>query len=192
MEQLLDCVTRGWRPGIGDPSAFAWTIVAIYALAAILAFMVALKRPFPAASWRRERFFWLLVAFAMAALAVNKQLDLQSLLTTAGRCLAVAQGWYGQRRLVQMELVIGLGLVAVLTFLVAALVLRGTLQRTALPLLGLVFVGGFVMIRAAGFHHVDVLINQRLADVRVNWLLEVPGPLLVSLSAVWLLARRRV
>ena len=73
---------------------------------------------------------------------------------------------------------------AVLVFLGLMRLLRGTLARTGLALLGLVLVTVFVVIRAAGFHHMDVLIDTRVAGMRMNWLLELPGPLMVLAAAL--------
>ncbi len=39
---------------------------------------------------------------------MNKQLDLQSMLTAAGRCLSQLQGWYDERRVFQRDFIIGL------------------------------------------------------------------------------------
>jgi len=68
-----------------------WVTVAIY-LAAAVTLVVAMRAPFPAASRGRERLFWALLAAVLRALAVNKQLDLQSYLTARGRCAAQHQG----------------------------------------------------------------------------------------------------
>jgi peptidoglycan/LPS O-acetylase OafA/YrhL len=47
-------------------------------------------------------------------------------------------------------------------FLVMLLrLLRGSWMRNALPVLGLVFVCIFVMMRAVGFHHADQLLGLR-------------------------------
>ena len=73
----------------------------------------------------------------------------------------------------------------------AAFTLRGTLRYTALPLLGVVFVMGFVLVRAVSLHHVDRLLSFTVATERLRWLLELPGPLIVAVSALWLLARSR-
>ena len=54
-------------------------------------------------------------------------------------------------------------------------------------LLGIGFVCAFVLIRAASFHDVDGLIGSWAMGIKVNWLLELPGPILVALVA----ARRR-
>ena len=38
--------------------------------------------------------------------------------------------------------------------------------------------------RAAGFHHMDRVINMAFHSVRVNWMLEMTGPLLILMSGV--------
>lgn len=48
----------------------------------------------------REQKLWLLIALMFIFLGINKQLDLQSALTEAGRILAIKQGWYAARRIV--------------------------------------------------------------------------------------------
>jgi len=51
---------------------------------------------------------WALLALLMAFLAINKELDLQSAFTVAGRCLAKAQGWYEERRDFQRHFIFAL------------------------------------------------------------------------------------
>jgi hypothetical protein len=41
-----------------------------------------------------------------------------------------------------------------------------------------------VVVRAASFHHVDVLLGSTAAGIKLNWLLELPGPTLVALVAL--------
>ena len=72
-----------WRPGIGDPTFLGWVTVAAYFAAAL-----ACGR-----AWRLDRrarlagdrssspTFWLILSLLLAFLGINKQLDLQSLLT---------------------------------------------------------------------------------------------------------------
>jgi hypothetical protein len=45
-------------------------------------------------------------------------------------------------------------------------------------------------VRAVGFHHFDEVINFRVNDVRMNWVLELSGLVLISVNAIWLLFRR--
>lgn len=183
-EALLSCIFDRWSPGIGDPSVMGWVTVAAYLLAGALAFRVAAGGAFPLVTWRRERLFWVLLGFLMLFLAVNKQLDLQSFLTATGRCVAQLQGWYRSRWAVQKGFIVVLAGTMGVLGLILLILMRHTLRRTGLALLGFVFVSGFVLIRAVGFHHMDALINHRIGDVRMNWVLELTGLVFIALGAL--------
>lgn len=179
---LLACVGERWAPRIGDPHPMGWATVAAYALAAGLALAV----------WRGRRGaggFWLAVALVMAALAVNKQLDLQSALTAAGRCLAQAQGWYEARRGVQAAFVAGLALAGAVFLALMLRSLRGTGGAHLVAAAGLALTVTFVLTRAVGFHHMDQMLKLRLAGARMNWILELSGIALVTANALALLAK---
>jgi hypothetical protein len=191
MNEILTCTTDRWQPVIGDPSWRGWATVLIYLAVMGLAVMVARRAPFPGRSRGRERLFWIVVAVLMGLLAINKQLDLQSALTVAGRCAAQAQGWYQNRRLVQALFLMIIAVGAGITLIALLRLLRGTWSRSALPILGLCFVMGFVLMRAVGFHHFDRMLGIPMLGVRANTVLEWTGPLLIGTVALWLLARRR-
>ena len=182
MDQLaiLHCVTERWAPGIGDPGVMGWATVAAYAVAAVL----ALRRASGPVAGPAERRFWAVAMAGLAFLAVNKQLDLQSLLTAAGRCTAQLQGWYDMRRTVQLDFIVTLAAAALLGGLVTLWLMRGTLARTWLAILGLVWIIGFVLVRAVGFHHVDEMIGLRVAGMRLNWVFELGGIGLFALGTM--------
>lgn len=181
---MIDCVLARWQPVIGDPTWQGWATVLVY-LATMGLALAAVGRMGPADGRRtRERIFWLVTALVMAALAVNKQLDLQSALTAAGRCLAQAQGWYDRRRPVQIGFLAGLAVLALVFLGVLLKLLKGSLSRSILPVVGLVFVCAFVLMRATGFHHADRLLGLPVLGLRTNTVLEWTGPLLISLGAV--------
>lgn len=192
---IASCTAENWSPTIGDPTIWGWITVVIYALAAIISARTMQLAAFPAESATRERVFWALLALGLAFLAINKQLDLQTLLTTAGRCAAQIQGWYDARRSLQAGLIIGLLVFVVLGGVFFLILLRGTLRRSAVPLLGAMFVCGFVLVRAVGMHQVDAMIGMRLpaafGSVKVNFLLEAPGPLIIMGWGLWLSRRNR-
>ncbi len=181
--KIANCAAHRWAIGIGDPGVMGWLIVALYALTAVVALRVAVRGRFPPISARRERRFWVILGVILLALGLNKQLDLQSLLTTTARCMAELQGWYATRRAVQIWFIVTAVLAMLILFALMGFILRGTLRRSGLALTGLVFVLGFVAIRAAGFHHMDQLINVRLGTVRTNWLLEMIGPVLILIGS---------
>lgn len=183
--ELQACVMQRWSPQIGDPGLTGWLTVLAYAVCAMLALAV----------WRRlkgqrGRVFWAVLALLLAALAVNKQLDLQSAVTVTGKCLARAQGWYDHRRVLQalfIALVAG-GALAMLLGLTVSL--RGRLRRNLMAAAGLTLVLSYVVVRAFSFHHFDRLIGAQNLGVTNNFLFENAGLVLIAVNAAWLLWRR--
>ena len=182
MDRLFSCITTSWQPGIGDPNATGWLTVGMYLLTSALAIWV-LRRQGRSAG----RGFWIFIVLMMLALAVNKQLDLQSALTAAGRCLARMQGWYDDRRAVQEMFIAWTAVIMLLTVLLMAAILRRHLARNWVALLGLGVLCGFIVMRAAGFHNFDLLIGRAIAgNVRLNFLFENAGLLMIAGNAIWL------
>jgi hypothetical protein len=183
-EQTLTCVRESWSPGIGDPDVMGWVTVGIYMLTALSSLTLAGRIPADRPYAMRERLFWGVIGVILTFLAVNKQLDLQSAMTALGRCLAQLQGWYDERQAVQRRFIQALALGAVTVAIFSAWFLRHSLRRNGLAVLGFAFLLGFVVIRAVGFHDVDQLIGARLQSVRVNWVLELTGLVLILLNAL--------
>lgn len=174
-----------WRPLVNDPNLWAWTIVVAYLSACALCVAAARRERSEWAPWDfRSQFFWPAMAALMLALGVNKQLDLQTLLTQYLRSWARSEGWYGDRRAYQ-EIFIGccawMGLVAVLA---GFCMIQGRWRRYGLAYVGSIFLMTFVAIRAASFHHVDVILYQLpYIGNRVNAILELSGSVLISVGA---------
>jgi hypothetical protein len=174
----------GWEPGIGDPTLYGWATVAAYAVAALCCWRASARGP------ARERRFWLVLAAVMAFLAINKQLDLQTLFTDIGRFQARAHGWYAQRHEYQLAFIV----VAALLALVVILTLLRRARRASGPVRGAIVGLGllllFVIVRASSFHKVDWFINLRLAGLRANHLMELGGIALVTIFALMAAKRR--
>jgi hypothetical protein len=188
MDTVLRCAFTQWSPGLGDNTWVGWLTVLVYLGAGIASVLAGRAVNGPDLSLKRERRFWFIAAALMFALGLNKQLDLQSLLTMVARCHAQLTGWYDTRRLVQETFIVLIAAGGLAALGLLALMLRGIVHRVWPALLGLAFVCGFVVIRAASFHHVDVLISSYAAGIKLNWLLELPGPILVAVVA----QRRRI
>jgi len=183
---MLAVVVEGrWQPGIGDPTVMGWVTVAAYLVAAIACYRAAGREPRPDGNRRtRPAAFWLVLAGLMVALGINKQLDLQSLVTQVGRNVIEGLDLYRQRRSLQAGfiLTVALGCAGVLAaFLWAA---RSMLHRRWPALLGMLFILGFVVIRAASFHHVDAFLAARVGGMKWNWILELGGIAVVGLAAL--------
>lgn len=184
LTQITECALERWSPVIGDPSVVGWSTVIAYLAAAALSFAAGATRDRDGL----ERAFWAASGAGLLFLAINKQLDLQSFLTAAGRCMAQLQGWYDSRRSIQFGFILGLITICVVGGISVLWILRGTLRRTGIALFGLVLITGFVLIRAIGFHHVDRLIGLQMAGVRLNWVFELGGIAVFLLGCVQALA----
>ena len=175
----------GWTPTIGDPTTLGWATVVAYAAAALACWFAGRQAP------RREERWWWALAIILALLAVNKQLDLQTLFTDIGRWAARSGGWYEQRRPIQrkfIEGVMAVGAIAAILLLVLARKAR-TPVKTALA--GLVLLGVFILVRASSFEKMDQLINTRLGTARANHWMELGGIAIIGLSALWSLKPAR-
>lgn len=182
MTQLGDitgCTSATWQPAIGDPTILGWLTVLAYGLAA-LGCVLAVRRP----GRVRLRLFWGGLAVLLALLCVNKQLDLQSALTAFARCAAQIQGWYDTRRGIQIAVIAVFALVALLLVALLSWRLRHDVGEIWSALIGVWLLLSFVLIRAAGFHKVDALINIDVGFVTVNALLEMGGIFLILAGAV--------
>jgi hypothetical protein len=183
MNTTLTCAFTQWHPGLGDNNVMGWLTVVVYLIAAGTSARAAAGLSGPEPLIKRERGFWWISAAIMLFLAVNKQLDLQTLFTLIGRCHARLSGWYDIRRIVQRDFILGIAGAGVVALGLLAFLLRGILGRVWPALLGLAFVCLFVVVRAASFHHMDVLLGTWVLGIKMNWLLELPGPALVAAVA---------
>jgi hypothetical protein len=184
---LLAATVNGrWHAGIGDPTIYGWITVGLYALGAAVA-IVAAKRCTPRRNLlrhpSRERAFWIATAIAMAVLAVNKQLDLQSWFTHTARDLSKEQGWYERRRDFQTLFIAGLAGVTLVLGVAAVWFLRGTSRSAKFALGGLAFLGVFIVLRASSFHHVHEVMFRSVPSVNTNVALEWTGIALVTIGA---------
>ncbi len=180
LQDLYHCTTDRWSPVIGDPSPMGWVTVAAYGITAILCFRAA-RNP----DSQAVRFFWLALSLLLIALMINKQLDLQSALTASARCLSQMQGWYDDRRSVQIGFILVILFGGVWIALLSLWFLRKHLGQIGLALLGFIFLICFVLIRAAGFHNFDALLKADILFIRVNWIFELSGIALIALNAMW-------
>lgn len=175
---------NGWHPGIGDPSLGGWFTVAAYIFAAFLCWREARFTEASPKVKEKMQVFWLLYAFGLVALGVNKQLDLQSWFTLAGKNIAIAGGWYEHRRTVQAIFLMAITLIGLLCLASLSWLVRGFWSQNTLALAGGLFLLCFIVIRAASFHHVDQLLGLIFAGLKLNWILELSGIALIIAGAL--------
>jgi membrane protein required for beta-lactamase induction len=182
----------GWmfilaKPPRGDQGITPWLITIAYFVAAGLCFWAG-RREREASLGRARQWnapvFWFTLCGLLVALGFNKQLDLQSDLTEAGRSIARSGGWYENRRLVQAVFVMLFAAGAVAAVAGAIWFMRDLWKRYKLAFIGIIFLCAFVIIRAASFHHIDqILYHIPGLSYLVNTGLEMGGNVTVGYAA---------
>ena len=128
---------------------------------------------------------WRSLFIVFLALGINKQLDLQSLLTEIGRYMLRYWNWYEQRRLLQAAFVSVVAVVLLGAVVSLAKLAKGQAKPVQLSLLGTTVLFGFICVRAASFHHVDVLLALSISGMRSNHIFELSGIAIVGGAAFW-------
>ena len=167
-----------WSPGIGDPTFGGWLTVLVYFVTAWRCSQAARRisgRMAALSDARRERLFWKILSVLFLLLGINKQLDLQSLVTELGRLMARDEGWYESRRTVQFAFILAVGALGVAAAVAGIYLVRKGTRGAWIAALGAALVTAFVIIRAASFHHFDRFIGSRWLGLKANWLLELGG-----------------
>ena len=172
-----------WSPGIGDPTIVGWLTVGFYLLAVWQCYRVATR--YAHVLRAHENTIWWILVYGLLALGLNKQLDLQSAFTEIGRMIATQQGWYEQRYKVQVIFIYGVAMFATVVAIALAFIARKAPLATYFTLLGCICLLGFVLMRAASFHHFDLFINHVAFGSRMNWIMEIGGLLIISTGAYW-------
>jgi hypothetical protein len=125
-----------------------------------------------------------MLGLLMLILGVNKQIDMQTWVTEIGRDIAREQGWYEQRRDVQMWFVAAIAAAGTLALTFALARTRQLLPRHVLAFIGVVVLGCFVLLRTSSFHDVSAFLRKDLLGIQANWVLELAGIGLIGFCAV--------
>jgi hypothetical protein len=179
-----------WVLGIGDPTVVGWITVFAYFVAAWLCWQARNKAVPEDSQGQGLRRFWSFYSVVLVLLGINKQLDLQTWFTLFAKHLALDEGWYRQRRVFQAAFI---GTVA-LGGAAGLLGMRALAGRTTGPirtaLIGGIFLGCFILIRASSFHHVDRMLGLSFGGVKVNWMLELGSISCIAAAALMALRTR--
>ena len=152
---MAEVIEGRWRPAIGDPTVVGWVTVLAYLLASAACVRAAWREPMTGGRRRsKPSGFWLMLSAALFLLGINKQIDLQTLFTLMARRVLMANGLYQNRRHYQTIFLGAIAASSVLLLIGSLWIARRSLRHRWAALVGMAFVMGFVVIRAASFHHV--------------------------------------
>jgi len=168
-----------WRSSIAQAGFADWVTVAGYLISAALSVRAARH----AEADSRDSLFWRFTAILLVLFGINELLDLQTLVTSVGRAHAMTNGWYDNRRSVQFAFVVALGVAAVLAGVALIRLTWRSHASVRLALAGLTFIGLFVLLRAASFHHVSAIFDRGVPGLNWGSLQEMVGILMVGVAA---------
>jgi hypothetical protein len=153
----------------GDHTFFGWMTVLAYLVTSI---RLSLKTRL---AWLNKEnvLFWVCFTVLIVFLGFNKQLDLQSNFTEILRDMAKAHGWYEQRRPLQFLFVAFMALLLPILFFWVRLSLASSWRRFKIMWIGILLLLVFIVIRAASFHHVDLIFYQAIGSLRFYQALEI-------------------
>ena len=169
-----------WEIGIGDPTPQGWITVGAYAVSAYLCWRAYIGRR----ESELQQKGWLQIAVLLVALGINKQLDMQSLLTQEARVLLYQLNIYQYKRELQILFIV---VFTVFAFGLAIKMLTTTKsyrQGMKIACVGVATVMSFVASRAASFHHIDALLGVSFGGMSFNFLAEMTGICIIAAGAL--------
>jgi uncharacterized protein (DUF983 family) len=170
-----------WQAGVGDPTIFGWLTVIIYLIATIRCFFKAQESKDYGGNFK----FWIYLGVFLLLLGINKQLDLQTLLTQTVRDIAKAGHWYADREPVQIGFIVMMGFGMFVAVISLRMYLAHSWHNYKVTWIGLIVLLTFILIRAASFHHMDVFINRSFLGLSYNAILEIGALVLIIIGTFY-------
>jgi len=180
------CGFDDWMDIWGDPLLSGTIFMVAYGVTALLIFRAAHHAEV------RERWYWRLCGFIFIFQFLNTNLDLHALVWTTGRCLAHAQGWYENRREVQVIFLIGLALLVVLVLLSILILFYRNMFNNILLTAGVIVALGFTMVKGINYHNLEQFYGDEIGPFRVADFIEFCGIALAFVAVTIRLRQIRI
>lgn len=187
MLRLSTTICGTWKLGIGDPTIRGWVTTAAFITAALLCLAYAY---FPEPH-RGHRMFWTTLGLALLVFGINKQLDFQWLLHEVAKDVSKKQGWYSQRRTVEMLFVFGLVMVSLLLLTFIWWAVHHAWQQRWLAFCGIVLLVAFIIVRAVRIHEVYEMLKLEPPGLWLRTMLECGGASCIGVAALLGIANYR-
>ena len=138
----------------------------------------------PKVSQRVSR-FWKTVTILLVVFGMTELLDIQLFLTHVVRQISKAYGWYHQRAPFQKGVVWISIVMAFAAFVYISILFRRILWKKVPALFGIVFLCGFIAVRAVSYHQVDSFLNDQVGGIQLNWIFELIALFSICITALY-------
>lgn len=169
-----------WLSKSGDTTMWSWIITVMYVLAIILSFYLA--RTIKAENDRH--FLWVWLSVFLLAMGLNKQLDVQILISMTGKYLAWNLNIYQYGRLLQKILALGILLGTAAFAILIFQKTRSILHKEKLSLTGFAILILFTLIRVGSISHIGIAIYLQYYVISRIHGLEFLGLLVITISLI--------
>jgi hypothetical protein len=170
------CLSHNWVLGANDPGLIGWlTVIAYLATAALCYATGRIVSKAYACDRRPEQVFWFGLALALMALGFNKQLDLQTPFIGMSKHLAMAEGVYRERRVIQWGFIVFLAALGGSVLAWTCWKLRHRWRDYWLAYGGILLLCGFVLLQASPIHRLDRLPWTKAPAVSGRHIMELAG-----------------
>lgn len=188
--QAFDTAELLWEQSLEQLSWHHWLLLMAYLGGAWLCFLNGHIAAGRSGDGEEQPGVWYLAAAVLCLLGLNTVLQLDVILTQTARTAAKFDGWYGQRRALQYELLAGLVLMALLAWWRLRAAFVAAIPESEPVALGMALVVLVLLMRAVSAHGTDALLNLNLAGFSAQRWLEFGGLGLVALGC-WRCLRLR-
>jgi hypothetical protein len=172
------CGIDDWMDIWGDPLLSGTIFMISYGVTALLIFRAAQR------SAGRERRYWRLCGSLFFFQVFNTNLDLHAMIWTIGRCLSHAQGWYENRREIQLLFLVGLTLLVGLILLLVFIMFFRIIFRNIFLTLGVAIALGFTMVKGVSHHDLANFYGRTVGPFFVADYIEYSGIIIALLAAL--------
>jgi hypothetical protein len=174
--------TGYWKSYRGDYSFSGWMVTFFYVLCCFILLFVFFKTSFTSGT---DKTFWILIFGIILFLSINKQLDLQMLITDIARTTAKEYHLYETRKLFQIKIIsfftsLGFGAIALLIFF-----LRKSHKSVFVALGGITAIFLFLFFRLISFHKIEAILREHIGFFTLFDCFELVGIFLVIFSCIW-------
>ena len=157
-----------WSLQVGDPTISGWMITLAYLVAGFISIKTHRQKNEDEVEVQKV---WLFLGIILICLGLNKQLDLQTIITDVGRWGATRLNLMEQRHLFKRVFILCLFISLVFFTYYLRIPLKMFMQKYRVVGFGCILIVTFVFCRALSFHIFSIPFNEFLAkyEVYIGW-----------------------
>ncbi len=184
---LSDLFSKGYQTGYwkdkrGDYSFSGWIITFLYVFCFCVLLVFIFKTSFANTV---DRVVWCTICGVILLFAINKQLDLQMLITDIARTAAKEYQFYDVRKPFQIRIISLFASLGFSTFILLLYLLRKSHRSIFLAMGGMICLFSFLVLRLISYHKIEVILNRSIGAFNLFGGIEVFGIFLICCSVVW-------